>query len=126
MKSGFTKNAVEKEDNSKLLKQLEQAKRENEQINAYYHKALQGRDHEISVLKYRMGEFLETEVANEKKYQLLRDEYDEYQTQVKKLMKAQTDKAYHLYELEKKQNLLLEEKIRVLTATIANFREEQS
>lgn len=124
MKSGFTKNQDEKEDNSKLIKQLEQAKRENEQINEYYHKALQSRDREIGVLKYRMGEFLEEAAANEKKYHALESEYEDYQSQVEKLLKEQTDKAYKLYEIEKKQNMLLEEKVRVLMAMIAQFSKE--
>lgn len=124
MMSTLMKNQNNSEDVGKILKQLEHAKRENERINEYYHQALQSRDREIYRLKRKLNEFIVELDECEKKYKTLRKEYEDYQERVEKLVQEQTDKAYDMYEFEKKQSVMLEEKIKILTAALAQIDEE--
>lgn len=114
-----------KEEHDKVSKQLQYANRENKRITEYYHKALQEQEKEIILLKHRIGKFLEDEEQNRKAYNKLKNEYDQYREEVSKVTSRQYDKIYKAYEIEKKQNILLEEKIKLLEATIIYLQGEE-
>lgn len=121
----FEKTLDYKEEHDKVSKQLRYANRENERITEYYHKALQEQEKEIALLKHRIGKFLEDEEQSRKAYNKLKNEYDQYREEVSELTGKQYDKVYRAYEIEKKQNLLLEEKVKLLEMTITDLQGEE-
>lgn len=120
----FERKPDYKEEHDKVSKQLKYANRENERITEYYHNALHEQEKEIALLKHRIGKFLEDEEQSRKAYNKLKAEYDQYRDEVNELTSKQYDKVYKAYEIEKKQNLLLEEKINLLEATITYLQGE--
>lgn len=103
-------------------KQTQNGKRETDGVTDYYHQALQGKEQEVKLLKHRINQFLEEQTRSKKAFSKLEGEYQKYREDSSKLMNTEYDKMYKAYELEKKKNLLLEEKVRVLEATIEHLR----
>lgn len=107
-----------------LDKKLRNAERENQRINDYYHKALTDREIEIKQLRNKINQFLVSQAKNKKAYYQLKQDYANYREESAKLVTAEYDKVYKAYELEKKKNLLLEEKVRVLEETLKHLKSE--
>lgn len=105
-------------------KKLRNAERENQRINDYYHHALSSKELEIKQLKQKINQFLISQEKNKKAYYKLKQEYVNYREESTNLVTAEYDKVYKAYELEKKKNLLLEEKVRVLEATIKHLNDQ--
>lgn len=102
-------------------KKIRNAERENQRINNYYHTALNEKDQEIKQLKKKINEFLVSQEKNKRTYNKLKQDYLHYREESVKLTVTEYGKLQKAYELERKKTMLLEEKIKVLEATIEHL-----
>lgn len=105
-------------------KALYKANREYNDMVSYYKNALSENELEIRRLKHRVNEFLEVQERNKKKFYDLKQSYLDYKTSSTKLFESEQAKVINELEREKKKTVLLEEKIKVLEATIKYLENE--
>lgn len=104
-------------------KALSKANDKYDEMVRYYTTALNEMESENKQLKFRINEFLGAQTRNKKKFDDLKSSYIKYKEDSKKLMVNEYTKAVDALEVEKKKNILLEEKIRILEMKIEHMEE---